>query len=89
TVAHRYGNKDLPSRFKAERAAAYVYQTQYYCLRANWRQVTYFWTLAVCHFSLSPRFVPHLIALIFGSKVITQMRLYYDLVRLKLHLNRF
>lgn len=89
TVAHRYGNKDLPSRFKAERAAAYVYQMLYYCLRANWRQVTYFWTLAVCHFSLSPRFVPHLIALIFGSKVITQMRLYYDLVRLKLHLNRF
>ncbi len=83
-VARRYGNPKIPRRFRAEQTAVYLAEALRQARAAHWSEATHFGKLTFSSFSPSWRLLPHLLALSFGSKSVTWMRLRYDLFRSKL-----
>ncbi len=80
-VARRYGGPGLPRRFTAERTAVYLVESLKQARSSNWSQAAHFIQSAGRDFPPSPRVLPHLVALLLGPWVVSQMRLYYDLMR--------
>jgi glycosyltransferase involved in cell wall biosynthesis len=83
-VVRRYGASDIPHRFRAERTAVYFAETLRQLRLANWSKAAYFWKITFNRFSPSLRILAHLLAIYWGPKGVTQMRLHYDLLRSKL-----
>jgi glycosyltransferase involved in cell wall biosynthesis len=83
-VARRYGASAIPRRFRAERTAVYFAETLRQLRLANWSKAAYFWKITFNQFSPSLRILAHLLAIYWGPKGVTQMRLHYDFLRNKL-----
>jgi glycosyltransferase involved in cell wall biosynthesis len=83
-VARRYGNPDIPARFRTERAAVYCAEMLRRVRHRNWSEVGCFYEKMATGLTLSlfVPFLPHLVAnLLLGPKNRARMRLLYDLVR--------
>jgi glycosyltransferase involved in cell wall biosynthesis len=80
-VARRYHNPGIPQRFRSEQTAVYFVETLRQIRAANWTKASHFARLTWQRFPPDLRFFPHLLALLLGSKGVTRMRLYYDLIR--------
>jgi glycosyltransferase involved in cell wall biosynthesis len=83
-VARRYGNPDIPRRFRAERSAVYLAETIRQMRSGCWPEAARFWRLMLKGFSPSLQVFPHLLALSLGPGGVARMRLHYDLLRSKL-----
>ncbi len=80
-VAQRYGSPTIPRRFRAERTATYLAETLHQARLGCWPQAAHYWKLTTRQFSPSLRVLPHLLARALGPGSVTQLRLYYDLLR--------
>ena len=80
-VARRYNHPGIPRRFQSEQAAVYLVETLRQLRATNWSRAAHFGRLTLQRFPPDLRYFPHLLALLMGSRGVTWMRLYYDLIR--------